>query len=98
MKLNIFEAIPQNEIMIGEKRMKRISDEQVKFMKVRSGIKAGRVVCVDVPDDNPYPPVPPTPIPQPPAGSGPWLTCQSCHGAKVAEGQLKNAKCEVCTL
>ena len=78
--------------------MKRTSYSQTNMMRVRSGIKAGRVVCVDIPDDNPYPPIPPTPIPQPPVGSGPWLNCQSCRGTKVAEGQLKNAKCEVCTL
>jgi hypothetical protein len=75
--------------------MERNSNSQIAMMRVRSGIKAGRVVCVDIPDDNPYPP---TPIPQPPAGTGPWLNCQSCRGTKVAEGQLKNAKCEVCTL
>ena len=64
-------------------------------IKIRSDIKAGRVVCVDVPDD---PIVPPTPTPPFPPGPGPWLNCQSCHGTKIAEGHLQNAKCEVCTL
>ena len=67
-------------------------------LKVRSGLKAGRTVCVNIPDDPNYPIVPPNPTPNYPSGPGPWLNCKSCRGTKVAEGRLQNAKCELCTL
>jgi hypothetical protein len=75
-------------------------------LRVKSGIKAGAIVCYDdsngylMPVVTPcststsYPPyVPPTPTPPPGVQ---LLSCQSCTGTRLSNGDLQNAACEVC--
>ena len=90
--------------MKGGLKVKAVNE--LSSLRVRSNIRAGRTVCYNYDeqtgiwypsDPNVYPP-PPAPVPPPPPGMGPWLSCQACTGTKIAEGHLKNAKCEVCTL
>ena len=72
-------------------------------LKVKSGLKSGAIVCFD--DSNGYlmPVVTPCststtyppPTPAPPPGVQ-LLSCQSCTGTKLSNGDLQNAACEVC--
>jgi hypothetical protein len=76
---------------------------QVAVLRVRSGLKAGNIVCYQdqggylVPVNAPCTPIDSSPPPLSP-GSGPWLNCQACTGTKVGQGRLKDVTCEVCSL
>jgi hypothetical protein len=75
-------------------------------LRVKSGLKSGAIICYD--DSNgylmpvvtpcstpgPYPPYTP-PAPTPPPGVQ-LLSCQSCTGTRLSNGDLQNAACEVC--
>ena len=75
-------------------------------LRVKSGLKSGAIVCYDnssgylmpviTPCSTPgtYPPVTP-PSPVPPSGVQ-WLSCQSCTGTRLSNGDLQDAVCEVC--
>jgi hypothetical protein len=71
-------------------------------LRVKSGLKSGAITCYDdslgylvpilTPCSTPGT-VPPT---TPPTPGVQWLSCQSCSGAKLANGDLQNAQCQVC--
>jgi hypothetical protein len=71
-------------------------------MRVKSGLKSGAITCYDdslgymvpivTPCSTPTT-VPPAPTPTPGVQ---WLSCQSCAGTKMANGDLQPARCEVC--
>ena len=77
-------------------------DNQTPNLHIRSDLKAGAVLCYQdvngylVPLNYPYVP-PEQNLPQLPAASGPWLTCNSCSGTHAGEGRLTDASCEVCS-
>jgi hypothetical protein len=68
---------------------------------VKTGLKAGAIVCYDdsngflMPVWTPCSTNVPGPTP-PPSPDVQWLTCQSCQGTNLGNGRLSNAKCEVC--
>ena len=72
-------------------------------LRVKSGIKSGAIVCFD--DSNGYlmPVITPCststtyppPTPAPPPGVQ-MLSCQSCTGTRLSNGDLQNAACVVC--
>lgn len=73
-------------------------------LRLKSGLKAGAIVCFDnssgflvpviTPCSTPTP-LPPSPVP-PPAPGFQWLSCQSCAGTRLPDGSLQDAVCEVC--
>ncbi len=80
-------------------------------LHVRSGLRAGAIVCYDnssgylIPVITPcstgqvvYPPVMPDPVGPvvDPTPGVQWLNCQQCTGSQVGAGRLANASCEVC--
>jgi len=78
----------------------------INSLRVKSGLKSGAIICYDdsngylMPVVTPcststtYPPyVPPTPAPPPGVQ---MLSCQSCTGTRLANGDLQNAVCTVC--
>jgi len=75
-------------------------------MRIRSGIRAGRIICYDdsygylvevlTPCSTPGP-YPPNPSPPPTPGVQ-WLTCNSCSGTSMGQGRLENATCDTCIL
>jgi hypothetical protein len=85
---------------------KKVKPDQGIFgvLHVRSGLKAGRIICYD---DSPgylveiltpcsTPIIYPTPPPTTPGVQ--WLSCNSCSGTSIGQGRLQNAACDVCTL
>lgn len=73
-------------------------------MRVKSGLKAGAITCYDNSSGYLIPIVtpcstpgtyPPTPAP-PPSPGVQWLSCQSCTGTRLSNGDLQDAVCEVC--
>ena len=74
-------------------------------LHIRSGLRAGRIVCYDdsygyfmeimtpCSTPGPYPPMPPTPSP-----GVQWLSCNSCTGTSTGTGRMQNATCDLCTL
>ena len=82
--------------------MKRsIASNQV--MRVKTDLKAGAIICYDnssgflvpvvTPCSTPTP-LPPTPPPTTPGVQ--WLSCQSCSGTRLSNGDLQDAVCQVC--
>lgn len=73
-------------------------------MRVKTDLKAGAIVCYDnssgflmpviTPCSTPTT-VPPSPAP-PPAPGVQWLSCQSCSGTRLSNGDLQDAVCQVC--
>ena len=73
-------------------------------LRLRSDLKAGAIVCFEnssgflvpviTPCSTPTP-FPPAPVP-PPNPSVQWLSCQSCTGTRLSNGNLQDAVCEVC--
>jgi hypothetical protein len=72
-------------------------------LAIKSGITAGAIVCYDnssgalVPVWTPCSTYYPTPTPpvQPTPGVQ-WLSCNTCSGTRLADGQLGNATCDIC--
>lgn len=70
-------------------------------LRLKSGLKAGAIVCFDNSSGFLVPVITPcsTPTPLPPLPPAPgvqWLSCQSCAGTRLADGSLQDAVCEVC--
>jgi hypothetical protein len=84
-----------------------IKRNQAPGLLIRSGLKAGgRIVCYEEVNGSLYPVItpcstdyynPPTPVPPAPPDVQRVL-CQACNGTQTPEGNLQNAKCEVCYL
>jgi len=70
-------------------------------LTIRTGVSAGAIVCYENSSGSLVPVWTPcsTYYPQPPATPTPgvqWLSCNSCMGTRLADGQLGNATCDIC--
>jgi hypothetical protein len=86
------------------KQIERPGQGIIEVMHIRSGLRAGRIICYD--DSSGYlvevltpcstPITYPTPPPSTPGVQ--WLSCNSCSGTSIGQGRLQSATCDICTL
>lgn len=72
-------------------------------VRIKSDLKSGAITCYDDSSGYLVPILTPCstpgafpPAPTPPSPGVQWLNCRSCRGARLANGDLQDAVCEVC--